>query len=220
MIDETSRPDGSAAEPPSPGIVVSADQRRQLLRAVAGSGALLGAGLPLAAHASVRPHCRKSGYPHKYHPTASAVGSIIGSVTGTQPPVWGHPCSYYHSAANWPSPCSNGRTVGLTWDKCVNPTGTTKLRFYEVFELTNPGSGSTYRYCHEIISTHAGTDEHIWLTAMFNANKLVGTFTYTASQVIDLYNSRNPILSGMTQTGLNNNAKELFRDYLSQGMPS
>lgn len=222
MNNEPSHREDSAAPAPSQSTVVAADQRRQLLRAVAGSGALLGAGVPLTAHATGRPHCKKSGYPHKYHPTASAVGSIIGSVTGTQPPVYGHPCSYYQSSGNWPSPCSNGRTVGLSWGKCVNATHwpiSERLRFYQVFELSNPGSGPTYRYCHEIISTYAGTDEHIWLTAMFNANKLLGTFTYTPTQIIELYNDRNPIPGGMSNTGLRDKAKELFRDYLSQGVP-
>ncbi len=222
MNDETPRSDGSSNAPEANDarLMLSNDQRRQLLRAAAASSVLVtGAGVPLAAHATVRPHCKKSGFTQKYHATASAVGSIIGSVSGTDTPKYGYPCSHYQNSSNWPGSCTNGRGRSLTYDNCANQYGSSKLRFYVAFEFasTPSTSASTYRYCWDIIANYPGSDEAIWLTALFNANKVGSGFAYAPTNVIDLYESKNPQLGGMVQSGLGTKAMTLFRDYLSQG---
>lgn len=209
--------DRSPHDAPAPGARVfdSVEQRRQLLKAVVATGALGGVG---AAQASIRPYCKKSGSSHNYHPSASAVGSIIGSVTGTQPPVYGHNCNHYRTSGNWPTNCTNGRGRTLSYNLCANQYAGTKLRFWLVFEFTSQPSTSamTYRECWDLLANYPSSAEAIWLTAMFNANKLASTFPYNPSGIIDLYNSKNPAMGGMVQSGLNTKALELFRDYLSQ----
>jgi hypothetical protein len=220
MNDNRSRREDAApaAEEPASRVFGSVERRRQLLRGLAAGGALGGAGVPLTAHATGRPYCRKAGSSTNYHPSASAVGSMIGSVVGTQPPVHGYNCAHWRNSANWPAACNNGRGRTLSYNLCANPTGTTKLRFYLAFEFAStPSTGAaTYRECWDILHNSPNTAEAIWLVAMFNANKLAGTFPYNPSGVIDLYNSKNPALGGMVQSGLNGKALELFRDYLSQ----
>lgn len=192
----------------------SAQQRRQLLRAVGASGALAGIGLPFSAQATGRPYCTRNS--NNYHATASAVGSIIGSITGSTPPIAGHRCAHYQNASNWGGGYSNGRSSALSYNACANASASAsiKLRFWQVFELTNPGSGQKYRYCEDLINTDSSSIEAHWLTAMFNANKRV-PFAYTPTQVIDLYNGVNPLMGGTATPGLNANALILFRDYLS-----
>lgn len=209
----------------------SGQQRRRLLRAFGAGGALAGAGLPFAAGAtSTRPHCKKTGSSSNYHPTASAVGSLVGSVTGATPPVNGHGCSNYKhgKSTNWGSNWTNGHTTprALTYDNCANLNnvfGVTKLKFWHVFELSDPGSSSPkYRNCCDILSTYPTSDEGIWLAAMLNANKFkvatptVGQFTYTPAGVIALYKNSNPLPGGTSPADLNTKALTLFRDYLSQ----
>lgn len=209
----------------------SSQQRRRLLRAFGAGGALAGAGLPFGAGATTtRPHCKKTGSTNNYHPTASAVGSLVGSVTGSTPPVNGHKCSNYKhgKSTNWGSNWTNGHSTprSLTYDNCANANnvwGVTKLRFWHVFELSDPGASSPrYRYCHEILSTYPDSEEGIWLAAMLNANKFktatatVGQFTYTPGGVISLYKNSNPLPGGSSPADLNTKAMTLFRDYLSQ----
>jgi hypothetical protein len=217
--DRSSREDlPNASEPQGSRVFGSDEQRRRLLRAVATSGALAGAGVPLTAQATTRPYCRKSGMTQNYHASASAVGSLIGSVTGTVPPKYGHTCSHYRNVGSWGTGYTNGRGRSLSYSLCADPGALTKLRFYLAFEFGSvPAStASTYRECADILANYSSSDEAIWLTAMFNANKCGSNFPYTPTQVIDLYNSKNPSLGGMVQSGLNLKAKELFRDYLSQ----
>jgi hypothetical protein len=194
----------------------SGQQRRQLLRAVGAGGALVGAGLPLAAHATSRPHCKKSGSTHNYNPTASAVGSIVGSVTGSTPPVAGYPCTHYRDSSKWSTGWTNGKGRSLTHSLCADPGGPSKMRFYVAFELPHPGTGSMkYRECHELLSTYPGSDEAILLGALFNANKCT-PFAYTPSQVCDLAAGKNPLMGGMSDAAITTKAVTLFRDYLSQ----
>ena len=111
-------------------------------------------------------------------------------------------------------------------DNCANANsvyGVTKLKFWHVFELSDPGSSSPKsRFCHEILSTYPDSDEGIWLAAMLNANKFktatatVGQFTYTPGGVISLYKNLNPLAGGSAPADLNTKAVTLFRDYLSQ----
>jgi hypothetical protein len=224
MNDNSERDGPAAAAEESSGagtsrVFGSVERRRQLLRALAAGGALGGAGVPLTAHATGRPYCRKAGGGStNYHPTASAVGSMIGSVVGGQPPVYGHNCAHWRNSGNWPGTCTNGRGRTLSYNLCANPTAGTKLRFYLAFEFAStPSTGApTYRYCADILHTYPTSDEAVWLTAMLNANKLATTFPYGPSNIIDLYNSKNPQLGGIVQAGLNARALELFRDYLSQ----
>ncbi|MDP3225261.1 MAG: hypothetical protein Q8M96_19175 [Rubrivivax sp.] len=190
-------------------------QRRRLLRAVGATGAIAGVGLPFSAHATSRPHCVKST--KKYHATASSVGSMIGSVTGTTPPVAGFRCSHYTSAGNWGTGWTNGKGRSVTYHSCANPgaADVDKMKFWVVFELGNPGAGTAKdRTCVDIINSYSTSDEAVWLTALFNANKR-SPFTYTPSNVVDLYNNKNPMMGGMTQSGLSAKALMLFRDYLS-----
>lgn len=196
----------------------SIEQRRRVLRSIGASGAV--AGLPTLAHASGRPYCRKGG--KNYHATASAVGSMVGSMVGTNPPKYGHPCSYYTNAANWGSGWKNGKGRDLTWDLCARDwTSSTRMRFYVAFELGHPGEGSPrYRYCEDIIRDYPTSDEAIWLTALFNANKLGSNFPYTPGGVVDLFKNTNPLLGGSADSTLHSKAITLFRDYLSQGLPS
>jgi hypothetical protein len=192
----------------------SVESRRRILRSMAAGGAAVGA--PSMALAASRPRCRKDN--KNYHPTASAVGSILGSVTGSTPAMYGNGCSHYTSSSNWGSGWSNGKSRSLTYDRCANPNGSTKLRFYEAFELSNPGSGSPkYRECQAIIRSYPTSDEAIWLTALFNANKVASLFPYTPKGVLDLYNNKNPLTGGSTVVGLHAKAITLFRDYLSLG---
>ncbi len=190
-------------------------QRRRLLRVVGAGGALAGVGLPFSAHATGRPYCVKSS--KNYHATASSVGSMIGSVTGTTSPVSGHRCSHYTSSTAWGSGWNNGKGRNLNFDLCANTSAGTKLRFWHVFELSDPGSGSNKnRFCADIIHSYSASEEAVWLAALFNANKRAPVFTYTPSNVVDLYAGRNPLMGGMSQTGIRDKAFQLFSDYLSQ----
>jgi hypothetical protein len=223
MMEEKSGEDGNSKdiEPQSARLMVSGEQRRRLLRAAAGSGVLVTAGVPVAAQAATRPHCKLNGSPQKFHATASAVGSVIGSMTGSLTPNYGNPCSHYQTSGNWPATCTNGKGRNLSYNSCVDVNGTGKLRFFVAFELPRPSSGSNaYRYCSDIIANYPTSDEAVWLTAVFNANKLGTAFTYTPSDVLDLYNSKNPQAGGVVQSGLNAKALTLFRNYLSQGVPT
>jgi hypothetical protein len=221
MNDNRSQRDDTspAADEAASRVFGTTERRRQLLRALAAGGAIGGAGLPLTAHATGRPYCRKvGGSTTNYHPTASAVGSMIGSVVGGQPPVHGHNCAHWRNSGNWPATCTNGRGRTLSYNLCANLTAGTKMRFFAAFEFTTTPitTAPTYRFCSDILHNYPTSDEAIWLVAMFNANKLAGTFPYGPSAVIDLYNSKNPNLGGIAQSGLNAKALELFRDYLSQ----
>jgi hypothetical protein len=193
---------------------VSGLERRQLLRAVGAGGVLAGAGFPMAAHATGRPYCTKSS--KNYHATASAVGSMVGSVGSGTPPIYGHTCSHYRSAGNWPSSCTNGKGRTLTYNTCANTTYTgTKLKFWHCFEQSDPGPGSPKsRYCADILANYPTSEEAHWLTALFNANKC-NPFAYSAGQVVDLCAGRNPLMGGQTQADIANKALTLFRDYLS-----
>lgn len=221
MNDETPRSDGGSNSSQADGarLKLSNDQRRRLLRAAASSSVLAGAGVPLAAQASTRPFCKKSGYTQNYHACASAVGSIIGSVAGTDTPKYGYPCSHYTTSGNWPASCTNGRGRTISYNLCANPSYSSKMRFYVAFEFAStPSTGAaTYRYCADILANYPTSDEAIWLTAMFNANKVGSAFPYVAANIIDLYESKNPQLGGLTVSGLNTKAMTLFRDYVSQG---
>lgn len=195
----------------------SSQERRRLLRAFGAGGALAGAGLPFAAQATTTPrkHCVKSA--KNYNATASAVGSLIGSAAGSTGPIAGHTCTHYKTSTNWPTTCVNGKGRTLTHSNCVNQSAGTKLRFCDVFEhLANgglpPTTASTYRYCSDIMNNDASSAEAHWLTAVFNSNKRI-PFSYTPSQVVDLYWSKNP--AGAVVSGLNTKALTLFRDYLS-----
>jgi hypothetical protein len=222
MSDETSSEDGisKGVESRSARLMLSGEQRRKLLRAAAGSGVLVSAGVPLAAQAATRPHCKQGGSTQNYHATASAVGSVIGSIAGTSTPKYGLPCSHYQTSSNWPSTCTNGKGRTLSYSNCVDVNGPSKLKFYVAFELPTPSRGSNaFRNCCDIIASSPSSDEAAWLTAVLNANKLGSAFTYTPSDVLDLYNSKNPLMGGMVQSGLNAKALTLFKTYLSQGQP-
>ena len=200
----------------------SQNARRQLLRAVGATGALAGIGLPLSAHATTRPHCVRNS--NNYHATASAVGSMIGSTTGGTPPIYGHTCAHYCNSGNWTGyTYTNGRGCTLTHNNCAN-TGTassSKLWFWQVFELSNPGPPSSIpssRYCATILNSYGTSDEAIWLTALLNAtkrNQNGNVFPYTPTQVIDLYKGLNPLMGGTSSSGITSQALTLFRDYLS-----
>lgn len=194
-----------------------AAQRRLLLRGAAAGGALVGVAAPLTAHATTRPHCVKSS--KNYNATASAVGSMLGSSAGTNSPVAGHNCSHYRNSGNWTGSTWNngcGRTLNFT--NCADTSAPTssRLRFFQVFNFSYTPATTDTRYytCAYILANLPSSNEAVWLTAMFNSNKRV-PFTYTPAQVIDLYNSRNPLMGGATQAGLNDKALQLFRDYLS-----
>ena len=192
----------------------SGQQRRRLLRALGASGAIAGVGLPLSAHATARPYCVKNS--NNYHATASAVGSIVGSVTGGTPPTSGHNCGHYCSSGNWGTGWTNGKGRSCTYSLCADQSAGTKLRFWHVFELSDPGSGSPkYRYCADILNNYPTSDEAHWLTAVFNANKQ-SPFTYTPSNVVDLYKGLNPLSGGSSDPTINGKAMTLFKDYLSQ----
>lgn len=191
-----------------------AAQRRLLLRGVAAGGALVGAAAPLTAHATGKKVCVKSS--KNYNATASAVGSMVGSAAAVTTPVAGHKCSHYTSSGNWSSGWHNGKGRTVSYNLCANPSAGTKLRFFHVFELADPGSGSKYRECQDIIRNDPTSTEAVWLTALFNANKRGTTgFTYTPGGVVDLYKSLNPLTGSSYQAGLNDKALQLFRDYLS-----
>lgn len=199
----------------------SSQQRRRLLRAFGAGGAIVGAGLPFAAHATGRPFCKKAGdSTNNYHPTASAVGSIIGSVTANNPQVEGHSCDHYKNSGNWNFTCKNGDGPGdlvLTYSNCVdtNTPVADRFKFYDVFKISNPGSGPASKTCATVLSTYATSDEAIFLVALFNANKRAATFPYSRAGVLDLYLSKNPKQSLAYQDGLKAKARTLFEMYLS-----
>ena len=192
----------------------SGQQRRRLLRALGASGAIAGVGLPLSAHATGRPYCVKNS--NNYHATASAVGSIVGSVTGGTPPTGGHNCAHYTSSGNWGSGWTNGKGRSCTYSLCADTNASTKLRFWHVFELSDPGTGSfKYHTCAYILTGYPNSDEAHWLTAVFNANKR-SPFTYSPGGVVDLYKGLNPMVGGQSDATISGKALTLFKDYLSQ----
>lgn len=210
------QPNSSARQASDTPADARALQRRLLLRGVAAGGALVGAASPLTAHATGgKKVCVKSS--KNYNATASAVGSMVGSAAAVTTPVAGHKCSHYTNSGNWGSGWHNGKGRTVSYNLCANPTAGTKLRFFHVFELANPGSGSSkYRECQDIIRNDPTSNEAVWLTALFNANKR-GTagFTYTPGGVVDLYKGLNPLTGSSAQAGIDGKALQLFRDYLS-----
>lgn len=208
------KPDSSARQAPDTPADARALQRRLLLRGVAAGGALVGAAAPLTAHATGKKVCVKSS--KNYNATASAVGSMVGSAAAVTTPVAGHKCSHYTNSSNWTSGWHNGKGRSVSYNLCANPSAGTRLRFFHVFELSNPGSGQKYRECQDIIRNDSTSAEAHWLTALFNANKR-GTsgFTYTPGGVVDLYKGLNPLTGGSAQAGIDAKALQLFRDYLS-----
>lgn len=201
------------ADKPVEAVPGTPEGRRQLLRAMAAVGA--GAGVPGVALAGTRPYCQKSG--SNYHASASAVGSMVGSTVGTDTPKWGYKCTHYQTQGNWGSTWMCGGR-NLTYTNCGN-TGTaagSKLKFWVVFGLSQPASGSAPdRYCADIINSYASSDEAYWLCAVLNACKVGSNFPYTADEVVLLYKNQNPWQSNATQSGLNTKALTLFKDYLS-----
>ncbi len=222
--DRTNPPQGWQGHGPD-----SVEERRRILRSLGAGGAI--AGLPVLAQATGgRPHCKRGGV--NYHPTASAVGSMVGSVT-TALPMYGHGSSYYWSSGNWGTSWSNGKGLtGMNFNRCANAsyTGADRLRFWQVLGFSAapgalPHDGSMpadlrLRWCSDVLRGDATRAECVWLTAMFNANKVVGRFPYTPGGVSDLYFNRNPLPGGSDAPTLHSNAIILFRDYLSQGMPA
>jgi hypothetical protein len=221
--ERTNRPDGWQGQGPG-----SVEERRRILRSLGAGGAV--AGLPSLAIASTgRPHCKKGGI--NYHPTASAVGSMIGSVTSALP-MYGHPSTHYHTSANWGSWINGKGLSGLTFDRCASATytGGDRLRFWQVMGFSSaPGTlpldGSTptdprMRWCSQVLRGDAALAECVWLTALFNANRVGARFPYAPAGVVDLYFNRNPIPGGVADGLLHTNAITLFRDYLSSGMPT
>jgi len=197
----------------------SIEERRRVLRSLGAGGAI--AGLPTLAHATGRPHCKKDS--KNYHPTASAVGSMIGSVSGTTLPMYGHPCSYYQDSAKWGS-WTNG-SISLNWNKCGNSTysGSDRLRFWQAMGFASaPGvtGDPRSRWCSEVIHSFPSSDEGIWLSALFNANHVGTRFPYTPSGVRSLYFNKNPLLGDAVDATLHSKAIVLFRDYLSLGVPA
>ena len=224
MNDQSPQPEDTSGPAAAAPLIQSASQgaRRQLLRAVGATGALAGIGLPLAAHATTRPYCVRNS--NNYHATASAVGSMIGSTTGGTPPIYGHTCAHYCTGTNWVAGCTNGRGISLTYANCGNTAtypNSSKLCFWQVFELSNPGAPSSIpssRYCATILNSYGTSDEAIWLTALLNAtkrNQNGNVFPYTPTQVIDLYKGLNPLMGGTSSSGITGQALTLFRDYLS-----
>jgi hypothetical protein len=209
--DRTNPPKGLQGQGPH-----AVEERRRILRSLCAGGAV--AGLPsLAGATSGRPYCKKDS--KNYHATASAVGSMVGSMTGTTPPKYGHPCGHYHTDTNWGSGWTNGHGRALTWDLCGRDHTGTRLRFYLAFELPNPGSGSTYRYCENILRDTSNPVEAVWLTALLNANKVGTLFPYTPAQVVALYKNTHPFTGSTSDPLLRDKAVMLFRDYLSSGNP-
>jgi hypothetical protein len=195
----------------------SGQQRRQLLRAVGAGGALVGAGLPFAAHATGRPHCKKSGSTHNYNPTASAVGSIIGSVTGTTAPVSGYHCTHYRDSAKWSTGWTNGKGRSLTHSLCADQYAATKMLYFVAFERTSASTTMEGRTCEEILRLYPTSDEAIFLGALFNANNPnCAPFAYTPAQVLALAEGKNPLMGGSADGTIKSKAVTLFRDYLSQ----
>jgi hypothetical protein len=210
--ERTNRPEGWQGQGPD-----SIEARRRVLRSLGAGGAV--AGLPSLAQAtSTRPYCKKDN--KNYNPTASAVGSMIGSMVGSTLPMYGHPCSYYTNSSNW-GVWSNGKGRTLNWDLCARDWTGTRMRFFVAFELADPGSSSPkYNFCEDIIRGSPASDEAIWLTALFNANRVGTRFPYAPGGVIDLYKNSNPLTGGSTDSTLHAKAITLFRDYLSLGMPA
>lgn len=197
----------------------SIEERRRILRSLGAGGAV--AGLPSLAHATGRPYCKKDG--RNYHATASAVGSMVGSVVGTTPPKFGYPCTHYQNSSNWGSSWNNGKGRSLTWYNCGNKATAEadRLRFWVVFGLSDPGTSSPKaRSCAYILHDYPNSDEAIWLTALLNANKCGSQFPYAPGGVVDIYSNKNPYTGGSTDGTLHGKALMLFRDYLSQGIPA
>lgn len=212
--DRTNPPGGWQGHGPD-----SIEERRRILRSLGAGGAI--AGLPTLAHATGRPHCKKDS--KNYHPTASAVGSMIGSVSGTTLPMYGHPCSYYQDSAKWGTWTAGG--VTLNWDRCgrTDYTGLDRLRFWQAMGLSSaPGvSGDPRRrWCSTVLHSYPGSDEGVWLSALCNAHHVGARFPYTATGVRALYVNQNPLLGGATDATLHSKAIVLFRDYLSMGEPA
>jgi hypothetical protein len=211
--ESTNRPGGWLGHGPT-----SIEERRRILRSLGAGGAV--AGLPsLASATSGRPYCKKDS--KNYNPTASAVGSLVGSVTGSTPPMYGHPCSHYQSSGNWGSSWHNGKGRELNWYNCGNKDTPSddRLRFWVVFGLSDPGSSSPKaRSCAYIVHDYPSSEEAVWVCALLNANKCGTSFSYAPGGVVDLYSNKNPLTGGSIDTTLNSKALILFRDYLSLGV--
>ena len=216
MNDQSHQPDLQAHTPDGLADVClsSGQQRRRLLRVLGASGAIAGVGLPLSAHATGRPYCVKNS--NNYHATASAVGSMVGSVTAGTTPTSGHNCVHYRSSGNWGTGWTNGKGRSCTYSLCADQSAGTKLPFWLVFELgTDPGTGTKHLNCSDIINNYSSSDEAHWLTALFNANKR-SPFTYSPGGVVDLYKGLNPMVGGQSDPTISAKALTLFKDYLSQ----
>lgn len=215
--ERTNRPGGWLGHGPA-GI----EERRRILRSLGAGGAV--AGLPsLASATSGRPHCKKDS--KNYNPTASAVGSMVGSVVSADPPKYGHGCSHYQnqSGGSWGSTWHNGYGHAVNWTNCgfKDTPSASRVRFWVLFGLSDPGSSSPKaRSCAYILHDYASSDEAIWFNALLNANKCGTRFPYTPKGVVDLYNNKNPLTGGSIDTTLHAKALILFRDYLSLGMPA
>lgn len=195
----------------------SIEARRRVLRSLGAGGAAVGAPSLATAYAS-GDHCKLGT--KKYKPTASAVGSVMSSVAVSKPPMYGLRCSDYRSSGTWGSGWTNGKGRSLSYSLCADTSNSAGLRFWVAFELSWPGTGSPkYRKCADILSNDPTSNEAVWLTALFNANKLyvAQRFPYTPAGVLALYKNQNPLMNNWADGSLNAKALILFRDYLSQG---
>ena len=195
----------------------SIEERRRILRSLGAGSAVIGAP-SLAVAASPGAHC-KVGV-KKYKPTASAVGSVIASVAISKPPMYGHRCSDYRSSGFWGAGWNNGNGQSLSYQLCANTANAQGTRFWVAFNLSQPSQSSPrYRRCADILENYPTSDEAIWLTALFNANKLYSAerFPYTPAGVLALYNNQNPLMGNNSDSSLHAKARTLFRDYLSLG---
>lgn len=196
----------------------SIEERRRILRSLGVGSAVVGAPSLAAAGGGADNYCKMGGTKYRAH--ASAVGSVLASVATSKPAMYGNRCSDYRNSSFWGTGWTNGKGRSLSYALCADVGNANGMRFWVAFDLSQPSWGSPkFRKCSEILRDYPTSDEAIWLTALFNANKLYSTerFPYTPAGVLALYRNQNPLMGNWTDASLSGKARTLFRDYLSQG---
>jgi len=180
--------------------VSSAARRRQVLRGLSSGAALAAAGAPLSALATGgRKWCFHKDTPHR-HVKASVSGMQSTITSNMAVGGWteskGKHCSYYHAGANWPSDSGGRFCRGNNNAKFLFHNA----KFKDMFGCF--GGGNNELLIKDLLNKRTAPHCH-WITACLNATKLTTDFSYSASEVVNLFN--NP--------AKNLFALQFFRDY-------
>ncbi len=177
----------------------SVARRRQVLRGLSSGAVLAAAGAPLPALATGgRKYCFHKSTPHKK--VKASISGMQSTITSNMATGWdespGKNCAHYHGGANWLSD-SNGKYCR---GKDNNKFRHSSAKFKDLFGCS--GGGHNDWKIKDLLDQRIAPQCH-WITACLNATKLGTSFSYSASEIVNLFNDPSKNLFAL----------QFFRDY-------